>query len=648
MPRERVGVERLRGDHRLAMRPSAPNNPRFARSTPRPDRALAHRTSSRASAPRHRAASSRPGRRDRHRAAGDARTIASDARIAEQRRAIAARAPSARAMQRTSPSAAAALSSRSAAAGRQFGACGDRVGVKRPAASICGSSSLNARGEHLRIGEARNQIEQPSACARAIGRVSGIRAAQVWKRGDAIRRLRQPNRRSASVGGGAASVDPPMCQKIWTAPTPARDSRSKGEPSAIWRRARSSSVRASAGWSRPRCSPRAAAGDRDRSARPRPAARCARAVDGVDRRRPDGADDALGVRRGVRGVRAPISPTAVPLRPRGDARAPRLGSRRAPRPPRRSRAFGGRDRRHSRARPRRGASARFLAEAKRVHDALDRPFLRAARADADGPRMAAAARTARARRADAHPPLRLAMAALGGYFRDPRLRQLFGRYATYRGSSPFAAPATLMLIAHVEAAGVWLVEGGMHRLALALERWRGAGGGVSLRCARCDEIMVERGRARGCACSRAASGSAPTRSSATVTRGARARAARPGGARAPCPPLPRRSAIAVGAGLDADGRRPRGFPLGRHNVFFSRRLSGASSRDLAAGRVPPGPDASMSARRTAMRRTVRLRTGGNGADHRQCPGHGRHAPDDGAKRSNDASTGRSSDWRRAG
>ena len=58
--------------------------------------------------------------------------------------------------------------------------------------------------------------------------------------------------------------------------------------------------------------------------------------------------------------------------------------------------------------------------------------------------------------------------ALGEHFRDPRLRQLFGRYATYSGSSPFLAPATLMLIAHVEQQGVWLVEGGMVRLAQAL------------------------------------------------------------------------------------------------------------------------------------------------------------------------------------
>jgi len=53
-------------------------------------------------------------------------------------------------------------------------------------------------------------------------------------------------------------------------------------------------------------------------------------------------------------------------------------------------------------------------------------------------------------------------------FTDPRLRQLFARYATYCGSSPFKAPATLMLIAHVERAGVWMVQGGMHSLAQAL------------------------------------------------------------------------------------------------------------------------------------------------------------------------------------
>jgi 1-hydroxycarotenoid 3,4-desaturase len=66
------------------------------------------------------------------------------------------------------------------------------------------------------------------------------------------------------------------------------------------------------------------------------------------------------------------------------------------------------------------------------------------------------------------PPWLTLWRALAAHFRDPRLRQLFARYATYVGSSPLQAPATLMLIAHVEQSGVWLVEGGMRRVAAAL------------------------------------------------------------------------------------------------------------------------------------------------------------------------------------
>jgi len=41
------------------------------------------------------------------------------------------------------------------------------------------------------------------------------------------------------------------------------------------------------------------------------------------------------------------------------------------------------------------------------------------------------------------------------YFKNRKLHQLFARYATYCGCSPFTAPATLMLIAHAEQMGVW-------------------------------------------------------------------------------------------------------------------------------------------------------------------------------------------------
>ncbi|EED31436.1 methoxyneurosporene dehydrogenase [gamma proteobacterium NOR5-3] len=65
-------------------------------------------------------------------------------------------------------------------------------------------------------------------------------------------------------------------------------------------------------------------------------------------------------------------------------------------------------------------------------------------------------------------PFSTLWSALDEHFSDPRLRQLFGRYATYVGSSPLSAPATLMLIAHVEQEGVWLVDGGMRAVAAAL------------------------------------------------------------------------------------------------------------------------------------------------------------------------------------
>ena len=44
-------------------------------------------------------------------------------------------------------------------------------------------------------------------------------------------------------------------------------------------------------------------------------------------------------------------------------------------------------------------------------------------------------------------PWRTLWSSLGDTFHDPRLRQLFARYATYVGSSPFLTPATLMLVA---------------------------------------------------------------------------------------------------------------------------------------------------------------------------------------------------------
>jgi phytoene desaturase len=55
------------------------------------------------------------------------------------------------------------------------------------------------------------------------------------------------------------------------------------------------------------------------------------------------------------------------------------------------------------------------------------------------------------------------------FFPDPHRRQLFQRFATYNGSSPFLTPATFNIIPYVEAHfGGWYVKGGMVRVAQAL------------------------------------------------------------------------------------------------------------------------------------------------------------------------------------
>ena len=56
------------------------------------------------------------------------------------------------------------------------------------------------------------------------------------------------------------------------------------------------------------------------------------------------------------------------------------------------------------------------------------------------------------------------------FFRDPRLHQLFGRYATYVGGRPAHTPAVLALVWQAEAQGVWAARDGIHSVADALAR----------------------------------------------------------------------------------------------------------------------------------------------------------------------------------
>ncbi len=175
--------------------------------------------------------------------------------------------------------------------------------------------------------------------------------------------------------------------------------------------------------------------------------------------------------------------------------------------------------------------------------------------------------------------------ALGTHLRDPRLRQLFGRYATYCGASPFRAPATLMLVAHVEQEGVWLVDGGMHRVAAALAEVA-AGHGATFRYGvEAAEVVVRGGRASGVRLTDgeevAADAVLCNADAAALTGGLLGG----GAARAvPAPTTRSLSALtwATVAGTD-------GFPLSRHTVFFSLDYA-AEFRDLLdGGRLPAEP-----------------------------------------------------------
>ncbi len=174
---------------------------------------------------------------------------------------------------------------------------------------------------------------------------------------------------------------------------------------------------------------------------------------------------------------------------------------------------------------------------------------------------------------------------LGEYFQDARLRQLFGRYATYCGSNPFLAPATLALIAHVEREGVWLVEGGMHRLARELAALAERSGAVIRYGATVASIVVERGRAAGVELT-----TGERIGAAAVVLNADAAGVGAGSlgtaAAAAVPPAagPRSLSAVTWAMLAA----PDGFDLARHTVFFSRDYA-AEFDAIARGALPPEP-----------------------------------------------------------
>lgn len=180
-------------------------------------------------------------------------------------------------------------------------------------------------------------------------------------------------------------------------------------------------------------------------------------------------------------------------------------------------------------------------------------------------------------------PFTTLWSALGRYFPDPRLRQLFGRYATYCGSSPFLSPATLMLVAHVEQDGLWLLEGGMHALARRLAAIA-EGLGVTFRYGAAVRAIRADATGRAVTGVELESGQFIPASQVIYNGDAAALDGLLGRAVEPQPAGRSLSALVV-----CGPARPRGVPLAHHTVFFSDNYRDEFEAIFRHGRPPEDP-----------------------------------------------------------
>lgn len=205
----------------------------------------------------------------------------------------------------------------------------------------------------------------------------------------------------------------------------------------------------------------------------------------------------------------------------------------------------------------------FCGHGERLFDLVSGPFMDGAKPSLGG--LLGLAGRIGARGALALEGHRTMASSLEAYFRDARLRQLFGRFATYVGASPYDAPATLNVIAHVERLGVWAVEGGMASVPLALASLAMERGATIRLGTHVAAIEVRRGRAVGVRLE----GGELLPADAVVWNGdvaAIATGLAGDAARNAVPATAQRSLSAVTFSMVA---RVQGTDLARHTVFFS-------------------------------------------------------------------------------
>lgn len=152
-------------------------------------------------------------------------------------------------------------------------------------------------------------------------------------------------------------------------------------------------------------------------------------------------------------------------------------------------------------------------------------------------------------------------------FSDPRLRQLFGRYATYVGGMPDLSPAVLALIWQAEARGVWAVRGGMRGLALSLAALADRLGVAQHYGVAAAEIACRHGRAVGVILADGQNLPAD----AVVFNGdpGALRAGLLGGAAIPATRQDQTHPRSLSAWVWSFAARPAGADLIHHNVFFT-------------------------------------------------------------------------------
>ncbi len=224
----------------------------------------------------------------------------------------------------------------------------------------------------------------------------------------------------------------------------------------------------------------------------------------------------------------------------------------------------------------------FSARAARLFAAFDAPMMQSSAPT----RAALTARVLRQPRliVDMAPWKSLA-GLLRHSFSDPRLAQLFGRYATYVGGMPDQVPALLSLIWQAEAAGVWAVAGGMQQLAQAIADLAVARGAVFHYATKATRIERQHGRV-------AAVQTADSRFPADIVLFNGDPRALTLGLLSPnlrdVLPRPASDPRSLSACVLAFAATPNGPPLAHHTVFFGDDRA-AEFADLARGHLPRDP-----------------------------------------------------------